>query len=212
MKKIKLFVILVVFLFPMMTIANTSATENLSNLLQGMKTYSANFIQVVGGATNNSNLILPAGFGDKTSSGKVYIQNPGKFRWQVLKPESQELLTVANPKNVTTYNKALEQALIKPTTEIAMQPAAFLSGSLKSLDAYNVVQEGEQYTLTIKQGSNSQIQKINLLFDGKKLIAMELKMGGEDVKVKFSDVKLNESIPASLFNFVPPKGVDIIKE
>ncbi len=35
---------------------------------------------------------------------------------------------------------------------------------------------------------------------------------GQTTYVKFNNVKVNASIPASTFNFTPPKGTDIIDQ
>ena len=35
---------------------------------------------------------------------------------------------------------------------------------------------------------------------------------GQTTTIRFNDVKVNATIPASTFNFVPPKGTDVIDQ
>mgnify|MGYP005996639549 CR=1 FL=1 len=90
------------------------ATVSLQSLLNNIQSMQASFEQTTIGQSH------------QVSYGNVAIQKPGKFRWEITKPQQQIIL--ANGKTVTIYNVALQQATIQNQTQQIDSPAALLSG------------------------------------------------------------------------------------
>jgi len=78
--------------------------------------------------------------GQKTS-GLFYLQRPGKFRWDYLKPYRQEI--VSNGGKVWFYDVDLEQVTTKKMTEaIGSTPALLLSGEVALDKNFKIEDQG----------------------------------------------------------------------
>ncbi len=64
----------------------------------------------------------------RSAAGRLYLQHPGKFRWDYVKPSEQVI--VADGKQIWFYDKDLAQANVRDMdTSLASTPASLLSGS-----------------------------------------------------------------------------------
>src|SRR5438105_3435289 len=76
-------------------------SPNLANLLDAVKSMQANFTQTV--YDNHGKSV-------QTSYGRMAIERPGKFRWEVTKPIPQ--LIIANESRLWIYDPDLQQVTI----------------------------------------------------------------------------------------------------
>ena len=118
-------------LFSVSLMAHATPTEDLANRLNAVQTMRANFTQVV--YDNRNKAVL-------TSYGRMSMQRPGKFRWEVTKPIPQ--LIVANASRLWIYDPDLEQVTVRSLKHAAGEtPALLLSHVNMSLDnEYKVTQ------------------------------------------------------------------------
>jgi outer membrane lipoprotein carrier protein len=92
-----------------------------------------------------------------------------------------------------------------------------LSGNTNSImQAYKVTQPDQTktyYTLTPK-AKDTAFQDLTISFGAQGAPALMILNDslGQVTTVRFNHVAKNVSIPASVFNFVPPKGTDIIDQ
>lgn len=179
------------------------ANDSLSALLKNMQSFSANFVQTI---TDNGKTL-------QKSQGQMWLQRPGQFRWQVNSPTKQTI--IAHGKRLWIYDPDLEQVTIRSFTKTAGQtPAMLLSDPNISLSQdFNVKSTGtDSFTLTPKN-KNEMLVHLKLSFTNKMIHKMELEDHlGHITVIQFNHTKINPSLAASLFNFVPPKGIDIIDE
>lgn len=180
--------------------------DQLSQLLNNLQTSRADFTQTV---MNSRGQIL------QQVSGKMTIQRPGRFRWEVMQPNRQ--LLIADGQRIWFYDIDLKQITIqKQKTADTDSPAALLSDSPKNLTQQFVIHslmDVQGFTLFPKN-KNALFQSITLIFQKNRLREMRLtdKLAQQTV-INFSQVELNPHLSAQTFHFVMPtdKNIDIVK-
>ena len=150
----------------------------------------------------------------KTSSGTLALEAPRQFRWDTLAPYKQTI--VADGSRVWTYDPDLEQVTVRvQSTEESHSPLTVLT-DLKQMDRdFKVVEQGEHDGLVWLRLSSTakdpQFDHADLGFDANGLARMTFRdQLGSTSDIRFSDWQRNATIPPSAFNFVPPKGADVI--
>ncbi|AWL29590.1 outer membrane lipoprotein carrier protein LolA [Acinetobacter defluvii] len=195
------------------------ATSNLVKQLSGIQSLSANFEQTTkatGGTKVAQQKGLTAQHMNQTFKGVMKVARPGKFYWETTSPAKQTIATTG--KMVWIYDPDLQQAVRQSLDEqVANTPALLLSGNTAQIQkAYRITQPDRTktyYTLFPKDKEGA-FQSLTISFGANKAPSLMILQDslGQTTHVKFSNVKLNPSIPASTFNFAPPKGTDIIDQ
>jgi outer membrane lipoprotein carrier protein len=185
-------------------LSNVNA-KSLQDYLGHVNSLSAKFEQYVyNRATQEPNL----------SSGIIIVKSPNKFRLEYVKPYRQ--LYVADGDKLWNYDEDLEQVTVKKQKDILLNsPAMVLSNPSKLDSAYKITSQGSknnvEWFLLKPKGADSGFDQIRLGFAGKNLFVMELyDTFGQRTQLKFSELFYNPAINSQQFNFVPPKGVDVI--
>jgi len=151
----------------------------------------------------------------KTTTGVVSLEAPRQFRWEVLAPSKQTI--VADGSRVWLYDPDLEQVTVrKQSTEEAQSPLTVLT-DLSQLDKgfFKVAEQGEhdgmQWLRLSSTAKDPAFDYADLGFDAAGLARMEFKdQLGNTTRILFTGWQKNTAIPADTFNFVPPKGADVI--
>lgn len=188
------------------TSSQVLAEANLSQLLNNLQTSRADFTQTV---MDSRGQIL------QQISGKMTIQRPGCFRWEVMQPNKQ--LLIADGQRILFYDIDLQQVTIqKQKTADTDSPAALLSESPKNLTQLFVIHplmDIQGFTLFPKN-KNALFRSITLIFQKDRLHEMRLtdKLDQQTV-INFSQVELNPHLSAKTFQFVMPKdqNIEIVK-
>jgi outer membrane lipoprotein carrier protein len=154
------------------------------------------------------------GHTSKNSSGTLALQAPRQFRWDTLAPYKQTI--VADGSRVWMYDPELEQATVRvQSSEEAHSPLTVLT-DLKQMDKdFKVVEQGEHDGLAWLRLSSTakdpQFDYADLGFDANGLARMTFRdQLGSTTDIRFSGWQRNAPIPPATFNFVPPKGADVI--
>lgn len=206
MKFLNLYKLIFLGLLLLLTSRQVLAKDQLSQLLSNLQTFRANFTQTV---MNSRGQIL------QQLSGKLVIQRPGRFRWEVTQPNRQLLIT--DGQRTWFYDIDLQQITIQTQkTADTDSPAALLSESPKNLTQQFVIHplmDVQGFTLFPKN-KNTLFQSITLIFEKNRLREMRLtdKLDQQTV-INFSQVELNPPLPAQTFYFIMPKdkNIDIVK-
>ena len=112
--------------------AEDKPVKQLKAFLKNTKSLTADFKQV---------LINEAGNPTQTSYGVFYLQRPGKFRWDYLKPFQQQIISTSG--KVWFYDTDLEQVTVKKLDEsVGSTPALLLSGEISLDDNFTMEQQG----------------------------------------------------------------------
>jgi len=182
-------------------------TDPLAFFLNKLESYQADFRQTL---SNEQGEAL------ETSTGKVYMQNPGRYRWEYEQPYVQLLIT--DSETLWIYDKDLEQVTIKNVAgAIDNTPAAIISGQQNITENFVVVNmgviEGFDWVELTPRDIESQYRSIRLGFDKNSLIMMILNDNlGQITRIDFLNPERNQRFGGPLFTFEIPEGVDVIDE
>jgi outer membrane lipoprotein carrier protein len=189
------------------TVAKNEPVMQLQVFLKVAKSFSADFRQV---------LINEAGNPTQTSFGVFYLQRPGKFRWNYKKPFQQEI--VSNSGKVWFYDTDLEQVTVKKVDEsLGSTPALLLSGDVSLEKNYTMEGQGNdgemQWVKLLPKSQDSSFKYVLIGLEKGTLAGMELSDNfGQLTRIYFSNVIINAPLKQTLFEFKPPKGVDVFSD
>jgi outer membrane lipoprotein carrier protein len=185
--------------------ARASAQTEVEKYLSGLATWSADFTQTI-----------DDGHGQVTRSaaGKLYLQKPGRFRWDYSQPSEQ--LILADGKKIWFYDKDLQQANVRDMdASLANTPAVLLSGGGSVSSQFDVTalppSDGLEWYQLIPKHADTDFQLVRIGFRKGELASMFLADKLNQVtQLTFTNPKRNAKFTPDLFSFVPPKGVDVI--
>ena len=155
----------------------------------------------------------PAG---QASYGKFYLQRPGKFRWDYLKPYQQQI--VSKTGKVWFYDNDLDQVTIKKLDEsVGSTPALLLSGEVSLEDNYTMEQQGVdgdlEWIKLVPKNTESSFKYLLIGLEKGSLSGMELNDNfGQLTRIYFSNIKINTDINPTQFDFQTPKNADVFAE
>ena len=186
--------------------AEESPISQLKAFLKAGTSLSADFQQV---SFNKD------GQASQPSTGQFYLSRPGKFRWNYQKPFVQEI--ISNAGKVWFYDADLEQVTVKKLDDsLGSTPALLLTGEVDIDEKFILEEQGSEENLNwvrlSPKNEESGFKYILIgLHDGQ-LGGMELSDNfGQLTRIYFSNIKLNPNLDAALFDFKPPKGVDVFE-
>jgi outer membrane lipoprotein carrier protein len=193
------------FLCLLLRPVQASPASDLEKLLDGVTSWSADFTQTI---DDGHGKIV------RSAAGKIYLQKPGKFRWDYSQPSAQEI--VADGKQIWLYDKDLQQANVRDMdASLASTPAVLLSGGATVSSQFDVTalpKSGglDWYQLKPKH-TDTDFQLVRIGFDKGELSSMFLADKLNQVtQLTFTNAKRNIQLIPDLFMFTPPPGVDVI--
>lgn len=187
------------------------AGDELKALLEPVTSMKATFKQTV---TNEKGIIL------QSTQGLLWLQKPRQFRWEIKGRDAR--LIVSDGKKIWDYDEDLEQVSIRSLSKDEHKlPIFFLSGDVETLEQdfeiKNCTPERDTCFELIPKESPSKdeqsgiFQSIQLKFKNRVLVSLEtVDQLGQRTVFSFKEVQTNVAIPVTQFQFVPPKGVDVI--
>lgn len=193
---------------PAWSISNEQATVNaIQKSYESVRTFKATFEQKAFVKMMNRVEI---------SRGEVQIKKPGKMKWVYNAPDPQVLIT--NGKSLWLYLPDEELVTKMPVESVysSNTPALFLAGIGKLTDTFNIAQVlPEENRITVvftpkEEDSNLtrlvlQVNKKNYQITG----ASVYDKLGNKTDISFRDIRINEEIAESTFDFQVPAGVEI---
>ncbi len=198
--KIRLFGLLL-FLIPPLLQAGTGL-QQMDHFLQDMKGLEAGFEQSVMDQNKQTHHLR----------GVFYIQRPGRFRWDYIEPEKQQI--IADGRQIWLYDIELEQVSVQ-SQEKALNgtPALLLMGDEPVESSFEVKDIGDRQGMgwveLIPRDEESQFTRILLAFRENELSRMEMDdKFGQMTRFQFYDVKQNPAFTGDFFHFTPPEHVD----
>jgi len=180
-------------------------TEDVDRYLAGLATWSADFTQTI---DDGHGKVL------RSAAGKLYLQRPGKFRWDYSAPSEQ--LVLADGKQIWFYDKDLAQANVRDMdATLASTPASLLSGGGSVGSQFDIKalpsSAGLEWFQLVPKHADTDFQLVRIGFDKGQLASMFLadKLG-QVTQLAFTHPTRNAKFAADLFSFTPPAGVDVI--
>lgn len=188
--------------------ADNAASQNLNALLAKIGSMQAKFEQ---------HTLDPKNQPLQTLQGEMQVKRPGLFRWDTQKPFAQQI--IANGQSVWVYDPDLQQATRhKLDQQVGNTPALLLSGDSKKIaSSFSVSQEKAPGKLSVfilkPRDKEAVFESLRVTFNGSQLNSMQLKDSlGQRTDISFSQIQVNGKIAESIFQFTPPKDVDVINE
>jgi outer membrane lipoprotein carrier protein len=197
---------LLALILPFAATAADPAQEALQQFVRGVDTLTARFEQV---QRDDRGKVL------QTSTGRVSLARPGKFRWAYEKPYEQ--LMVCDGKTLWQFDPDLAQVMVRPAgSTLQGTPAQLLSDRTALEKHFTVenggVENGQQRVRLVPKAKDSDFKSVVLwLQDGApRRMRFEDPLGGAS-EVAFTEVRTNGKLDAGQFTFTVPKGVEVIQ-
>jgi outer membrane lipoprotein carrier protein len=185
--------------------AQATPASDVEKYIAGLATLSADFKQTI---ADDSGKVLRA------AAGKLYLQRPGKFRWDYSDPSEQ--LVLADGKQIWFYDKDLAQANVRDMdATLASTPAVLLSGGGAVSSQFDITalppSGGLEWYQLIPKHTDTDFQLVRIGFAKGELASMFLADKLNQVtQLTFTHQSRNAKFAPDLFTFTPPAGVDVI--
>jgi outer membrane lipoprotein carrier protein len=185
--------------------AQASPASQVDHYLSGLKTWSADFEQSINDAQGKTT---------RRASGHLYLQKPGKFRWDYSAPGEQMVL--ADGRKLWFYDKDLAQANVRELdATLASTPAMLLSSGDAVSAEFDITTlpaaDGLEWFQLRPKRNGGDFLAARVGFRKGELVQMLLADKLNQVtRLEFAHAIRNQPLAAELFTFTPPAGVDVI--
>ena len=186
--------------------AFATATDELRDFVRTVKSGSATFTQTVTAPNGKQ----------KLSNGSFEFARPNRFRFVYDKPYAQTV--VGDGVKVWIYDPDLNQASSRKVGDaLASTPAALIVSNdidkVFTLADQPATPDGLQWVLATPKQAEGTVRSLKVAFKGHALAQLEIddSFGQRSVLV-FSAFEPNAKLPADTFQFVPPKGADVVEQ
>jgi outer membrane lipoprotein carrier protein len=154
----------------------------------------------------------------RNEHGQLFLQKPGKMRWQYEEPPGKLFLT--DGRYAYFYSPAtrrVEKMRLKETDDMRA-PLAFLMGRLdfrRDFREFRTYPEGRNvYIVATPKSEKAPYTQVAFVVNPQYQIEM-LRVNGQDESIlvyRLTDEKLNVPVSESMFVFQPPPGVEVVEE
>lgn len=198
--------------------AQADSLDSLVQFLKQTRSMRADFVQVVAAPAKEGRPSKP-----KTSSGSFAFVRPSVFRFDYNKPFVQNI--VADGKNLWLFDADLNQVTVRNQAQALGSTPASLIASASDLATLGKEFEllaapseaGVDWVVAKPKVKDSSLQQVRIGLrseDGQMVLAHLdiVDAFGTRSQMRFDKVDVNPSqLTASQFNFVPPKGADVVR-
>ncbi|MEY4724622.1 MAG: lolA [Pseudomonadota bacterium] len=180
--------------------------------LEKTKTFYARFEQTQSSPTGRSTRM----------SGQLWVKRPGQLLWKIEKPYSQTHLIEGQ--TFVLFDPDLAQVTKRSLTKaFAATPAGLLLGAedqvAKTLTEQFVVsgqppRQDLAWVRLVPRQADQALAHIDIGLDASGVVkAFDSIDGlGRSLKIRFSQVRINQAIPASQFQLIIPAGTEVISQ
>ena len=147
----------------------------------------------------------------QVSDGQMWIQQPGKFRWDYETPYRQQI--ISDGERLWSYDEDLEQVTVQAIDKVLTSTPAMLLSGLRPVEEVFEMEalpaaEGLLHARLQPRSDDSNINEIHLYFVNDDLVRIEAMDGfGNTTTFDFSGLQRNADLESKLFHFEPPPGV-----
>lgn len=151
------------------------------------------------------------------SKGRFSLAKPDRVDWRVLEPFRQRI--VSNGKKLWNYDEELEQVVVQEfDAREHATPLMILSADREEIAAKYAVklravdERNSRFTLKPLDGDTSVFESLVLSFQGDLITGLEITDGfGQQLLISVFKVSTETIVDNSLFEFVPPEGIDVLQ-
>lgn len=183
-----------------------TAREQLKAFVTQVQAASGDFSQYTVG---------PQGQTKPPQTGKFLFMRPGRFKWDVLRPYAQQI--VSDGKLIYQFDPDLNQVTVRQVDRaLGASPAAILFGSGSLEQSFEVTalpnKESMSWLRAKPRQPDAGFVHLELGFkDGLPQRIVLLDGFGQTTHVQLSGFVRNPGLSTSNFDFVPPKGADVVR-
>ena len=145
--------------------------------------------------------------------GMVWMAAPDKFRWHYKKPYEQ--LIVADGEKVWVYDEDLEQVTVKAQSNNLNPIYVILNKDLSTQHydmRYEILDKDKHWISLTPKEPSEEVKEVWLGVVENELQTIKMINPFEQTLVfEFTKMKRNGDVPAELFVFTVPEGVDVIE-
>jgi outer membrane lipoprotein carrier protein len=183
-----------------------TAREQLRTFVSQVQSASGDFVQYTVG---------PQGQTKPQQRGKFLFMRPGRFKWDVLKPYEQQI--VSDGKEIYQFDADLNQVTVRKAGQaIGASPAAILFGSGSLEQSFQVSTLPDKESLAWLRAKPKQpdagFVHVDMGFkDGVPHRIVLLDAFGQTTHIEISALIRNPGLSTSNFDFATPKGADVVR-
>jgi len=156
----------------------------------------------------------------RNESGELWLQKPGKMRWQYEQPTPK--LFIVDGKNAFFYVPSEQQARRMPAKKLDdfRSPIRYLLGRTKlqqefaklTISSEAPKQPGNAVLEGVPKGMEDRVQRVLLeISPADQIVRIYIEeLDGSTTEFTFRDIQENIPVKSDLFRFSPPKGVEIV--
>jgi len=157
----------------------------------------------------------------RNESGELWLQKPGKMRWQYEQPTPK--LFIVDGKNAFFYVPSEQQARRMPAKKLDdfRSPIRYLLGRTKlqqefaklTISSEAPKQPGNAVLEGVPKGMEDRVQRVLLeISPADQIVRIYIEeLDGSTTEFTFRDIQENIPVKSDLFRFSPPKGVEIVE-
>ena len=205
--------LLLILFCTLATAADTSVSQLISRVdhrYNQLTTLKANFEESYSGAGIQ-----------RDESGKLWLQKPGKMRWQYEQPAPK--LFVVDGKNAYFYVPSEHQARRMPAKKLEdfRSPIRYLLGHTKLQSEFNNLrlssevpkEAGDTLLEGVPKGMQERVKRVVLEITPSAQIAQIRieELDGSVTEFRFRDIQENVAVKSDLFHFSPPPGTEVVQ-
>lgn len=198
----------ILFIFMLSTLGSVSASDamhRLDKFFSEVNSFEGQFIQTV---FDEHGEVL------QEAKGDVFLDKPGRFRWQYSQPYPQ--LILADGEYLWIYDEDLLQASAKPIdVALGNAPIMLLTNVRPLTDDFEIkdadVKDGLAWVELTPLVQDTEFHKIHIGLDEKGVKKMELQDHfSQKTVIEFANLLTNVTFAPDHFKFVAPEGVDVV--
>jgi outer membrane lipoprotein carrier protein len=183
-----------------MSQADSNAADQLKQKLTQLRSFEANFKQVV---TSVDNEVL------QQAEGEIALKQPNKMYWKLDEPN--ESILIADGQTLWHVDPFVEQVVaLEQKQSIENNPLILLTNAQSDAwKNFKVNQQDNIFTINSTQ-TGASIVKLILHFKQDQLVELNMEDSQQQLsKLIFSGIKQNQPIDDSRFEFLLPEGYDV---
>lgn len=147
------------------------------------------------------------------AQGIVYIQRPGRFRWDYTEPQKQQI--IADGRQVWLYDPELEQASTQLQSQAFKGTPAFLLSSTDPVEKHFEMvdigkSQGFDWVELVPKDRESQFVRILVALSDNEMQRLEMAdKFGQITRLQFYDIIHDPKLDPKLFKFDPPDRYEL---
>ena len=175
---------------------------------EGIQNIQADFVQLTTSSATKET---------QKADGLVYFKKPGMMKWEYKSPTND--IIVSDGKTIWAYQQDIGQVMIGNASDsgasISNNFLAGMGNLKKDFDIELEKPDNNSYVLKLNpKVPQPNIQRLYIAVDKKTSLVKQtivFDLLGNETKVIFENLKINQSVPANIFKFKIPEGVRVVK-